>query len=250
MLEGGTTHIAVATDHVVESFRNEMWDGYKTSAGVPEDLLGQFWPLEDVLRALGVVTWAMTDLEADDALGSGAVFAAKDKRVEQVLICTPDKDVGQVVSGKRIVQFDRRKRELRDEAGVVAKFGVSPASIPDYLGLVGDTSDGFPGLAGWGPKSASTVLAKFKTIEAIPDSAREWKLTLRSADSLAATLRDNRELALLFKDIATLRVEPPLIDDVEELRWTGPTDTFPELCEMIDAPELVARAAAVATRLR
>ena len=248
MLEGGTTHIAVATDHVIESFRNELWPGYKSSAGVPEDLLSQFWPLEAALRAMGVVVWAMTDVEADDALGSGAKLAAADKHVEQVLICTPDKDVGQCVTGKRVVQFDRRKRELRDEDGVVAKFGVKPDSIPDYLALVGDSSDGFPGLQGWGPKSASTALARYGHIEAIPDSVTEWEVSFRGAPVLANTLRDNRDLAMLFKDLATLRTDAQLFDDVDELEWTAAVPSFTELCDVLGAPELASRADALARR--
>jgi 5'-3' exonuclease len=246
MIEGGTTHIAVATDHVIESFRNDMWPGYKSSAGIEKELLEQFWPLEDALRAMGVVVWAMTDVEADDALGAGAALAAKDPRVEQVLICTPDKDVAQCVVGTRVVQFDRRKRELRDEAGVIARFGVKPSSIPDYLGLVGDSSDGFPGLQGWGPKSAATLLAAYGRIEDIPDSAREWEVPPRGADGLAATLRANRDLALLFKDIATLRCDAPLFSSVDDLRWTGPTETFGDVAEGLGAPELADRAARAA----
>jgi 5'-3' exonuclease len=245
MLEGGATHIAVATDHVVESFRNDMFPGYKTSAGVPADLLSQFWPLEDALRALGVAVWAMTDLEADDALGAGAAFAARDERVEQVLICTPDKDMGQCVVGKHVVQFDRRKREMRDEAGVIAKFGVKPSSIPDYLGLVGDTSDGFPGLQGWGPKSAATLLAHYERIEDIPDDVTKWAVTLRGAGVLAATLRANRDLAMLCKDLATLRTDRKLFDDVDELRWSGPQASFGPVADELGA-ELATRAAKLA----
>jgi 5'-3' exonuclease len=248
MIEGGTTHIAVATDHVIESFRNDMWDGYKSSAGIEKELLDQFWPLEDALRAMGVVVWAMTDVEADDALGAGAVAAAKDPRVEQVLICTPDKDVGQVVEGTRIVQFDRRKRELRDEAGVVERFGVKPTSIPDYLGLVGDSSDGFPGLKGFGPKASATLLARYGRIEDIPDTAREWDVALRGADTLAATLRDNRDLALLFKDIATLRTDADLFADLDELEWHGPEASFAKVAADLGAPELAERAARLASR--
>jgi 5'-3' exonuclease len=246
MLEGGTTHIGVATDHVIESFRNHMWPGYKTSAGVPEDLLSQFWPLEDALRALGVVVWAMTDLEADDALGAAARLATEDARVEQVLICTPDKDVAQCVIQRRVVQFDRRKRELRDEAGVVKRFGVKPASIPDYLALVGDSSDGFPGLYGWGPKSAATVLARFERIEDIPDSDAEWDVTLRGAPVLARTLREHRSDALLFKDLATLRCDEPLFGSVDEIRWSGPVPSFAAVCDALDAPDLAGRAAKLA----
>jgi len=241
MLEGGVTHLAVATDHVIESFRNDLYPGYKSSAGVEQDLLDQFWPLEDALRALGVVVWAMTDVEADDALASGAAIAARDNRVEQVLICTPDKDVGQCIVDKLIVQFDRRKREMRDEDGVVAKFGVRPASIPDYLGLVGDSSDGFPGVKGWGAKSAAAVLAHYGHIEDIPDEAREWKIELRGKDKLATTLKENRPLAMLCKDLATLRIDDDLIRSVDELEWHGPSENFAEICAQLDAPELVAR---------
>jgi 5'-3' exonuclease len=248
MIEYGATHVAVATDHVIESFRNDMWPGYKSSAGIEKELLDQFWPLEDALEAMGVVVWAMTDVEADDALGMGAAVAGTDPAVEQVLICTPDKDVAQCVIGKRIVQFDRRKREMRDEDGVVERFGVRPASIPDYLGLVGDSSDGFPGLAGWGPKSAATLLFHYDRIEDIPDSAREWAVQLRGADKLSATLREERDLALLFKDIATLRCTPALFSDVDELRWTGPTAAFEKVAAELGSTELAERAERLAAR--
>lgn len=245
MLEGGVTHVGVATDHVIESFRNQLWPGYKSSAGIEADLLEQFWPLEEALEAMGVMVWAMTELEADDALASAAAVASRDERVEQVLICTPDKDVTQVVSHKRIVQFDRRKRELRDETGVVEKFGVSPRSIPDYLALVGDSSDGFPGLPGWGPKSASTLLARYGHLEHIPDHAPAWDVSLRGADRLAATLAGSRDTALLFRDLATLRIDTSLLTDVDELRWRGPRETFEALCRDLEEPELAARAAAI-----
>jgi 5'-3' exonuclease len=245
MLEGGTTHLAVATDHVIESFRNDLYPGYKSSAGVEADLLEQFWPLEDALRALGVVVWAMTDVEADDALASGAAIAARDNRVEQVLICTPDKDVGQCVVDKLIVQFDRRKREMRDETGVIEKFGVRPESIPDYLGLVGDSSDGFPGVKGWGAKSAAVVLAHYGHIEDIPDEAREWAIDLRGKDKLATTLKENRPLAMLCKDLATLRIDEKLVGNVDELEWHGPTPEFADVCASLDEPELAKRAEAI-----
>ncbi len=248
MIDEGATHIAVATDHVIESFRNDLWHGYKTSAGVEPELLSQFWPLEDALRAMGVTVWAMTDLEADDALASGAVLAAKDKRVEQVVICTPDKDMGQCVVGDRIVQYDRRKRELRNDDGVFDKFGVVPASIPDYLALVGDSADGFPGLSGWGAKSAAKVVAHYGRIEDIPDDVGEWEVALRGAGMLANTLRDNRELAMLFKDLATLRTDAPLFENVDELAWAGPVPSFGELCDVIGAPELATRAEKLASR--
>ncbi len=246
MFEGGVTHLAVATDHVIESFRNQMYPGYKSSAGVPADLLEQFWPLEDALRALGVVTWEMVDVEADDALASGAAIAARDNRVEQVLICTPDKDVAQCVVDKLVVQFDRRKRELRDEDGVIAKFGVRPSSIADYLGLVGDSSDGFPGVSGWGAKSASAVLAHYGHIEDIPDDAKDWKVALRGADKLATTLRDNRDLAMLCKDLATLRIDDKLITNVDELAWNGPTKDFASVASSLDDESLASRAAKIA----
>jgi len=248
MFESGVTHLGVATDHVIESFRNDMWPGYKTSEGIELDLLAQFHPLEHALRAMGVTVWAMTDLEADDALASGAALAANDTRVEQVLICTPDKDVAQCVTGKHVVQFDRRKRELRDEAGVVKRFGVSPASIPDYLALTGDSADGFPGLYGWGPKSAAALLSRFGRIEAIPDDWRKWDVPVRGADRLAKTLVENHELALLFKDLATLRADSPLFDSIEELRWTGPTAEFESVAQDLDAPELNTRAGAFAQK--
>lgn len=245
MLEGGTTHLAVATDHVIESFRNAMYPGYKSSAGIEQELLDQFWPLEDALRALGVVVWAMTDVEADDALASGAAIAARDNRVEQVLICTPDKDVAQCVVDKLIVQFDRRKREMRDEEGVITRFGVRPTSIPDYLGLVGDSSDGFPGLAGWGAKSAAAVLAHYGHIEDIPDEAREWAIELRGKDKLAATLKADRDLAMLCKDLATLRIDETLVKNIDELQWHGPTPAFDDVCASLDAADLAKRAAAL-----
>jgi 5'-3' exonuclease len=248
MFEGGTTHLGVATDHIIESFRNDMWPGYKSSAGVAEDLLAQFHPLEDALRAMGVVVWAMTDLEADDALGSAAEIAKGDKRVEQVLICTPDKDVAQCVIGKHVVQFDRRKREMRDEAGVEKRFGVKPTSIPDFLALTGDSSDGFPGLQGWGPKSAATVLARFERIEDIPDSDTQWKVPLRGATALARTLRENRDLALLFKDIATLRCDAPLFESVDELQWQGPEPSFASVADELGSPELAERARQLGSR--
>jgi 5'-3' exonuclease len=248
MLEAGVTHLGVATDHVIESFRNDLYPGYKTSAGVPADLLGQFVPLEDALGAMGVAVFAMTDLEADDALASAAGVAVRDDRVEQVLICTPDKDLAQCVTGKRVVQFDRRKREMRDEDGVVKRFGVKPASIPDYLALIGDSADGFPGLPGWGPKSAATVLARFGHVDAIPEHNADWNLPLRGAGVLAKTLADNRKLALLFRDLATLRTDPPVIEAVDELLWSGPTRAFAKVAAALDAPELAARASAASAR--
>lgn len=218
LVREGATHVAVATDHVVESFRNRLWPGYKTSAGVPDDLLSQFPLLEDALRAEGLVVWPMVEFEADDALAAGAAAAAADPRVEQVIICTPDKDLAQCVRGSRVVQLNRRTRAVTDEAGVVAKFGVPPASMPDYLALVGDTADGYPGLKGWGAKSTATVLARYGHIEDVPVRAEAWDVKVTGAPRLAATLAAERELALLFRTLATLRTDVPLFDDVEMLR--------------------------------
>jgi 5'-3' exonuclease len=234
LVQSGVTHIAVATDHVVESFRNGLWPGYKTSTGVDANLLAQFTPLEQTLGALGVVVWPMVEFEADDALAAGAARAALDPRVERVVICTPDKDLGQAVRGTRVVQLDRRRREFRDEAGVMKRFGVPPASIPDYLALVGDSSDGYPGLPGWGPKSAAAVLARFGHLEAIPEDARNWHVNATHAGSLAATLVRERQRAFLFRDLATLRTEIPLFDSVDELKWTGPRPEFAAIGERLD----------------
>jgi len=236
LLGSGVTHLGVATDHVIESFRNDLWPGYKTSAGVPADLLAQFPLLEDALEALGVVVWAMVEFEADDALASAAREAAA--YAEQVVICTPDKDLSQCVVADRVVQLNRRTGQVTDEAGVVAKFGVSPASIPDYLALVGDSADGFPGLSGWGAKSAAAVLAKFQHIEDIPRLASQWELPLRGAVVLAGTLDRERDLALLFKDLATLRDSIPVGATADRLRWSGPREGFRRVAEDLGAPEL------------
>jgi 5'-3' exonuclease len=248
LLEQGVTHLGVATDHVIESFRNDLWPAYKSSAGMDPRLLGQFGLLEVALEAMGVVVWPMVELEADDALAGAAAVAADDPRVEQVVICTPDKDLGQCVRGVRVVQLDRRQTIVYDESRVTAKFGVGPGSIPDYLALVGDAADGYPGLPGWGARSAATVLARYGHIEQIPDQPGQWAVPLRNRPALAATLRDRRRDALLFKDLATLRVDRSLLGDVEELRWTGPTALFAEVCERIDARSLATRAAGVAGR--
>jgi 5'-3' exonuclease len=248
LLEQGVTHLGVATDHVIESFRNDLWPAYKSSAGMDPRLLGQFGLLEVALEAMGVVVWPMVELEADDALAGAAAVAADDPRVEQVVICTPDKDLGQCVRGVRVVQLDRRQTIVYDEARVTAKFGVGPPSIPDYLALVGDAADGYPGLPGWGARSAATVLAHYGHIEQVPDQPGQWAVPLRNRPALAATLRDRRREALLFKDLATLRVDRSLLGDVEELRWTGPTALFAEVCERIDARSLATRAAGVAGR--
>lgn len=238
MLEDGATHIGVATDHVIESFRNDLWPGYKTGEGIEPELLAQFPLLEEALDALGVVVWAMTDLEADDALAAAARRAGVDQDVSRVLICTPDKDLAQAVRGRRIVQFDRRRRELRDSDGVLERFGVPPGTIPDYLALVGDTADGFPGLAGWGPKSAASVLGHYRRIEDVPSSADDWDVTVRGAKRLAETLAAERDRALLFRDLATLRAETALFEDVDELRWEGPTERLPEIARRLDDPSL------------
>ena len=235
-MNGGTTHIGVATDHVIESFRNGLWPGYKTSAGVERALLSQFTLLEEVLTAYGIAVWPMVEVEADDALAAAAAIAERDPRVERVIICTPDKDLSQCVRGTRVVQMDRRKRTIRDEAGVIEKFGVPPASIPDYLALVGDASDGYPGLKGWGAKSAAAVLAKFGHIEAIPADPREWRVNASGAGALAATLARERDHALLFRTLATLRTDLPLFQSVDELEWHGPTSAFAALAASLDAP--------------
>lgn len=235
MIGEGATHLAVATDHVVESFRNALWPDYKTSEGVPADLLLQFPLLEEVLAAAGIVVWPMVEFEADDALAAGAILAAQDARVEQVIICTPDKDLAQVVSGTRIVQLNRRTGAICDETGVIQKFGVAPESIPDYLALVGDSADGYPGLPGWGAKSSAAVLAKFAHLESIPADSGEWKVNATNASALAATLVRERERALLFRTLATLRTDIPLFSNVDELRWKGPTPAFTAIAERLDA---------------
>ena len=246
LLADGATHVGVATDHVIESFRNELWPGYKTGAGIDPDLWAQAWPLEDALGALGVLVWPMVDLEADDALASAAAVAGDDPEVEQVLICTPDKDLAQCVRGERVVQLDRRRDVVVDEGGVVAKFGVGPASIPDYLALVGDSADGFPGIPGWGTKSAATVLARWGHLEDIPEDPADWDVTVRGAAKLSATLRASYDDALLFKDLATLRQDRALLSSVHDLRWTGPSEALADTCEELDAPGLARRARALA----
>jgi 5'-3' exonuclease len=243
MLADGATHVGVATDHVIESFRNDMWPGYKTGAGVDPLLLGQFGLLEDALAAMGVTVWPMVSVEADDALASAAAVAAADPAVSRVIICTPDKDLGQCVVGTRVVQMDRRKGTVIDDAGVRAKFGVGPASIPDYLALVGDSADGFPGLPGWGAKTTAAVLARYEHLEAIPDAPGQWDVPINRVAGLAATLAAQRDLAMLFRDLATLRTYPPVFETVEELRWTGPRDDFEALCAgVLDSRSLPERA--------
>jgi 5'-3' exonuclease len=235
MIKGGATHIAVATDHVIESFRNGLWPGYKTSEGIEPDLYAQFSLLEEVLSAAGIVVWPMVEFEADDALAAAALAAARDPRVEQVIICTPDKDLAQCVQGTRVVQLNRRTLITLDEAGVVQKFGVLPVSMPDYLALVGDTADGYPGLPGWGAKSSAAVLAKFVHLESIPADYREWHVNATNASALANTLARERDQALLFRKLATLRTDIALFDDVDELRWDAATPAFAALAGRLDA---------------
>ena len=235
LINRGATHVGVATDHVIESFRNRLWRGYKTGAGIDPALLQQFPLLEEALVALGVTVWPMVEFEADDALPAAAEAAGRDARVGRVFICTPDKDLSQCVRGTRIVQMDRRARTIRDEAGVIARFGVPPDSIPDYLALVGDASDGYPGLPGWGAKSAAAVLAKFHHLEAIPDDWKTWSVNAASPARLARTLSEERERALLFRVLATLRTDIAVFDSVDDLCWHGPTPAFAPLAARLDA---------------
>ncbi|MGH9016337.1 MAG: 5'-3' exonuclease [Acidimicrobiales bacterium] len=250
LLGDGATHVGVATDHVIESFRNAMWPGYKTGDGIDPVLRCQFVPLEDALMALGVLVWPMVEVEADDALASAAAVAADDPAVAQVLICTPDKDLAQCVVGRRVVQFDRRAGTVSDEDGVRAKFGVDPASIPDWLALVGDSADGFPGLTGWGKKTAALVLAHYGHIAAIPDRAADWEpavaRSVRGAATLASRLAGERDLAMLFRELATLRVDRALLGSVADLAWAGPTPAFADICRHLRDPALAERAAALA----
>ena len=250
LLSDGATHVGVATDHVIESFRNDLWPGYKTGEGIDPVLRSQFDLLEESLEAFGVVVWASVELEADDALASAAAVASDDPAVGQVVICTPDKDLAQCVVGDRIVQLDRRREVVADEDGVREKFGVSPTSIPDWLALVGDSADGFPGLPGWGKVSASTLLAHYVHLEAVPDDVADWdpgiRNSLRGAAGLAARLAEQRELAMLFRQIATLRVDRTLLGHVDELRWEGPRPEFAEVCAYLRDPSLAKRAHALA----
>jgi 5'-3' exonuclease len=241
MIESGATHIGVATDHVVESFRNELYPGYKTSEGVEPELLSQFPILEEALEAMGVVVWPMVYFEADDALASAAGKAANDDRVKQVFICTPDKDLAQCVVGRRVVQLDRRQNILRDEAGVVEKFGVKPESIPDYLAVVGDSADGFPGVRGWGAKAAASALSRYPHLEDIPKDWKEWDPSIKKARVLSESLFSAWDDALLFRTLATLRVDAPVFDTVEDLRWKEPRAEFEEWCRRMRAPGLLDR---------
>jgi len=248
MLEGGATHVGVATDHVIESFRNEMWAGYKSSLGMPEDLLAQFPLLEEALAAAGVSVWAMVEQEADDGLAAAAAMASADADVEQVRIHTVDKDLAQCVRDNRVVQVDRRKQLVLDDAGVRAKFGVAPLSIPDWLGLVGDSADGYPGLPGWGAKSTAAVLRRYLHLEEIPKRGERWDVHVSGAKRLAAVLAERMEEALLFRDLATLRTDAE-VGTIEAMRWRGPTPALGEICERLNADTLLRRYEAIAERV-
>src|SRR3984957_6892380 len=241
MIKSGTTHLGVPTDHVVESFRNDLYAGYKTAEGVPPELLSQFPILEEALEAMGVKVWPMVEFEADDALASAAANAARDTRVTQVFICTPDKDLSQSVVGTRVVQLDRQRNLVRDEAGVVTKFGVSPQSIPDFLAVVGDTADGFPGLPGWGLKAAALTLSQYPHLESIPKDWREWHPSIRRARLLSESLHNSWSEALLFRTLATLRLDVPVFENVEDLRWKGPRPSFEDYCRRMRSRDLLAR---------
>jgi len=242
MIEAGASHLGVATDHVIESFRNDLYPGYKTSEGVAPELLSQFPILEHALEAMGVKVWPMVEFEADDALASAARKSAQDEQVKQVFICTPDKDLSQCVVGSRVVQLDRMRRNVRDEAGVIAKFGVKPESIPDYLAVVGDSADGYPGIAGWGAKASSSTLSQYPHLEDIPRDWREWNPRIRKAQSLAAALFAAWEDALLFRKLATLRGDVAVFATIEEIRWKGPQPEFEDLCRRLMIPNLYSRA--------
>lgn len=249
LMDDGGPYVGVATDHVIESFRNAMWAGYKTGETVDPILKGEFGLLEEALGLLGVAVWAMVELEADDALASAAQIIAADPEVAQVIICTPDKDLAQCVEGNRVVQLDRRRRTVIDRDGVLAKFGVEPDSIPDYLALVGDTADGYPGLAGWGARSTAAVLARYRHLEAIPDEPGRWDVPIRGSMKLAATLAGERDLATLFRDLATLRREAQVCSSVGQLRWRGPGSGFSEFCEhQLGQRSLAGRAERLASR--
>jgi 5'-3' exonuclease len=244
MIEQGASYIGVATDHVVESFRNELYSGYKTSEGVPPELLSQFPILEEALQAMGVLVWPMVYYEADDALASAAVKAAQDQRVNKVLICTPDKDLAQCVQGQRIVQVDRRRNIVRDEPAIVAKFGVSPPSIPDYLAVVGDSADGYPGLRGWGEKAAAVMFSHYPHLEDIPRNWQEWHSSIKRARTLCDCLLNSWDDALLFRTLATLRLDVPVFDSIEDLRWKGPRADFEEYAQRLNLTGLLDRVAA------
>ena len=249
MIENGATHVGVATDRIVESFRNDLFVGYKTGEGIPPELFAQFPLVEAVLEAAGFVVFPMVEFEADDALAAAALRAAKDPRVERVLVCSPDKDLAQCVTDDgRIMQFDRRQGILYDRAGIVEKFGVPPAAIPDWLALVGDAADGIPGLPGWGAKSSSTLLARYGHLEAIPADPEDWDVTVRGAAKLGATLAEYRDEVLLYRHLTTLDPAAPVMGHVDELAWQGPLDHLGDLCAHLDAPRLAERAVALAGR--
>ena len=246
MIQNGATHVGVATDHVIESFRNAMYEGYKTGGGIDPKLWRQFHPLEDLLRALGVAVWPMVDQEADDGLAAAARLARDGGDVSRVLVCSPDKDLAQCVRGDLVVQFDRRQRKIRNEEGILEKFGVLPTSIPDFLALVGDSADGYPGVARWGGKSAAGVLRRYGHLEDIPSNPLYWDCDVRGAKALAASLYDHWDESLLFRDIATLRTDADLFSDVDELRWRGPENEFGPLCEQLGATNLADQVARLA----
>ena len=248
MLERGTTHLGVATDHVVESFRNDLYPGYKTSEGVDPALLSQFPILEEALSAMGILVWPMVEFEADDALASAASKSAQDQQVKQVFICTPDKDLSQSVVGTRVVQLDRRLNVTRDEAGVVAKFGVKPESIPDYLSVVGDSADGFPGVRGWGAKGAALVLSQYPHLELIPKDWREWDPSIKKARVLSESLFGSWDDALLFRKLATLRLDVPVFESLDDLHWKGPRAEFEKWCQRMKAPDLLRRVTTQASK--
>lgn len=249
LLEQGATHIGIATDHTITSFRNELYEGYKDGSDIDPDISGQFHILEDLLEAAGFIIFPMVEFEADDALASAAVRSTVDKRVEQVVICTPDKDLGQCLTpDHKIVQYDRRKKLEMNYEAIIEKFGVRPESIPDYLGLMGDTADGFPGLQGWGAKSSSSVLAVYNHIEHIPEDPEKWEVSVRGAKKLAATLNENQSLALLFRQIATLSYDAPTFGSIDELHWEGPGSDFVQIAEKLDATRLIERAERLADK--
>ena len=249
LLEQGATHIGIATDHTITSFRNELYEGYKDGSDIDPDISGQFHILEDLLEAAGFIIFPMVEFEADDALASAAVRSTVDKRVEQVVICTPDKDLGQCLTpDHKIVQYDRRKKLEMNYEAIIEKFGVRPESIPDYLGLMGDTADGFPGLQGWGAKSSSSVLAVYNHIEHIPEDPEKWEVSVRGAKKLATTLNENRSLALLFRQIATLIYDAPTFGSIDELHWEGPGSDFVQIAEKLDSTRLIERAERLADK--
>ena len=249
LLEQGATHIGIATDHTITSFRNELYEGYKDGSDIDPDISGQFHILEDLLEAAGFIIFPMVEFEADDALASAAVRSTVDRRVEQVVICTPDKDLGQCLTpDHKIVQYDRRKKLEMNYEAIIEKFGVRPESIPDYLGLMGDTADGFPGLQGWGAKSSSSVLAVYNHIEHIPEDPEKWEVSVRGAKKLAATLNENQSLALLFRQIATLSYDAPTFGSIDELHWEGPGSDFVQIAEKLDSTRLIERAERLADK--